>query len=62
MLLVLGLGPVLAAESYTFTSLTVPFPGATQTVPLGINDLGTIVGFYGQRVGENGTAGHGFAL
>jgi probable HAF family extracellular repeat protein len=55
MLLVLGLGPVLSAESYTFTSLL--FPGGN-SVASGINDLGTIVGFPGAAqswVWQNGT-------
>src|SRR6516165_374852 len=57
MLLVLGLGPVLAAGSYTFTSLAVPFPGATETIPSGINNPGTIVGTY-----EAAGVLHGFVL
>ena len=59
MLLVLGLRPVLAAGSYTFTPLAVPFPGANETIPSGINDLGTIVGTY--EVLAAGTE-HGFVL
>ena len=63
ILLVFALGPILAAQdrSYTFTPLAVPFPGATLTLPSGINNLGTIVGSYygGGRfhgfVWQNGT-------
>src|SRR6516225_6548127 len=56
MLLVLGLGSILnAADAYTFTFLEVP--AGTQTNATGINDLGTIVGFY-----FNYPVEHGFAL
>jgi hypothetical protein len=39
-LLVFGLGSLLAAQTYTFTSLGVPFTGAKLTNGAGINDLG----------------------
>ena len=57
MVIALAFVPVLFARSYTFTSLEVP--GATQTNATGINDLGTIVGFY---FGINSPLEHGFAL
>ena len=56
MLLVLGLGPALAAGSYTFTSLAVP--GAIQSVASGINDLGIIVGTYT----DGGLKDHGYVF
>jgi hypothetical protein len=46
MLFLFGWVPVLCAQSYTFTSLSVPFAGATQTRAVGINDLGAITGWY----------------
>ena len=55
MLIALAFGPALFAQSYTFTSLEVP--GATQTDATGINNRGTIVGFY-----FNSPLLHGFAL
>jgi hypothetical protein len=53
----LGFGPGLAAGSYTFTPLAVPFPGATQTIAAGIHDLDTII----ERISPPETV-HGFVL
>ncbi|MBV8841415.1 MAG: hypothetical protein JO307_01270 [Bryobacterales bacterium] len=59
VLFLLALGPVLAGESYTFTSLE--FPGASGTFPQGINDLGVIVGQF--RPGSDPLASlQGFVL
>lgn len=58
--LVLALvGPMLAAQNkpYTFTTLTLPFPGVQWSMPNGINDLGTIVGSY-----LDTKTSHGFVL
>lgn len=55
---VLALAPVLSAQSYTFSSLSVPFAGATNTRAQGINDLGTIVGSYQ----DGSLKTHGFVL
>ena len=37
--------PVLAKTFFTFTTIDVPFSGAFQTTPTGINDKGQIAGF-----------------
>jgi hypothetical protein len=47
-----------AREPLTFSRLEVPSPGADQTFPRGINDLGHIVGGYHDVT----TGGHGFLL
>jgi uncharacterized membrane protein len=45
-------------EIYTFATIDVPFPGAFQTSPTGINDSGEIAGFYL----TTGLVPHGFLL
>jgi hypothetical protein len=47
-----------AREPLTFSRLEAPFPGADQTIPGGINDLGDIVGGYHHVT----TGGHLFLL
>jgi probable HAF family extracellular repeat protein len=51
------LSTLVAAQSasYTFTTIDVPFSGATASVANGINNSGQIVGIYGSLSG-----GHGF--
>ncbi len=47
--------PVAAQDaSYTFTTIDVPFSGATATVANGINTSGQIVGHYGSVSGAHG--------
>lgn len=48
-----GLTSVAFADPYSFT--TINYPGATVTVPIGINAAGQISGYY-----ENGPGSHGF--
>jgi len=50
--------PVLAKTFFTFTTIDIPFSGAFQTTPTGINDKGQIAGFYL----TSGLASHGFLL
>ena len=50
----LALIPPAQAASYTFTSLN-NYPGASSTVPTGINDNGQIVGFYAVSGGSGGS-------
>ena len=62
MLIALAFGPVLFGQSYTFTSLEFPGGAAaltTGTFPSGINNLGTIVGWY---FDTTRTFQHGFLL
>jgi uncharacterized membrane protein len=61
ILLLLGLlaaSRVAHADSFDLTTIDVPYPGAFQTTPTGINDNGQIAGFYLTF----GLAAHGFLL
>lgn len=49
---------VRAQTNFTFTTIDVPFPGAFQPTPTGINDKGLIVGYYLTY----GLVSHGFTL
>lgn len=46
MMGILLLSPAAHAASYSFSSLAVPFVGAADTNPTGINKSGTVVGWY----------------